>query len=63
MNIDKIKSYGKSVIETEISGARRLLKTINSDFVKAINRLAKVKGKVEFKKTKSDRTFVSVKPN
>ena len=24
---------------------------------------AKVKGKVEFKKTKSDRTFVSVKPN
>jgi len=24
---------------------------------------AKVEGKVEFKKTKSDRTFVSVKPN
>ena len=24
---------------------------------------AKIKGKVEFKKTKSDRTFVSVKPN
>ena len=24
---------------------------------------AKVKGKVEFKKTKTDRTFVSVKPN
>ena len=46
MSIDKIKSYGKSVIETEISGAKKLLKTINSDFVKAINTLAKVKGKV-----------------
>ena len=46
MNINKIKSYGKSVIETEISGAKKLFKTINSDFVKTINILAKVKGKV-----------------
>lgn len=46
MSINKIQSYGKSVIETEISGAKRLFKSINSDFVKAVNKLSKIKGKV-----------------
>ena len=46
MSINKIKSYGKSVIETEISGAKKLFKSINSDFAKAINKLSKIKGKV-----------------
>ena len=32
-------------------------------YKKAINKFSLVKGKVEFKKSKSDRTFVSVKPN
>ena len=46
MSANKIKSYGKSVIETEISGAKRLFETINSDFAKAVNKLAKIEGKV-----------------
>ena len=46
MSINKIKSYGKSVIETEISGAKKLFKAINSDFANAINKLSKIKGKV-----------------
>ena len=46
MNTNRIKSYGKSVIETEISGAKKLFKTINSDFAKIINKLSKIKGKV-----------------
>ncbi len=46
MSTNKIKSYGKSVIETEISGARKLYKTINSDFAKVVNKLSKIKGKV-----------------
>jgi arabinose-5-phosphate isomerase len=46
MNTNKIKSYGKSVIETEISGAKKLFKSINSDFAKAISKLSKIKGKV-----------------
>ena len=46
MSTNKIKSYGKSVIETEISGAKRLFETINSDFAKAVNMLAKIEGKV-----------------
>ncbi len=46
MNINKIKSYGKSVLETEISGAKKLFKTIDSDFAKVINKLSNIKGKV-----------------
>ena len=46
MSDNKIKSYGNSVLELEISGAKRLFKTINADFVKAIKKLSKVKGKV-----------------
>ena len=46
MNITKIKNFGKSVIETEISGAEKLFETINSDFVKAVKKLSKIKGKV-----------------
>ena len=46
MSANKIKSYGKSVIETEISGAKKLFETINSDFAKAVNMLAKIEGKV-----------------
>ena len=46
MSINKIKSYGKAVIETEISGAKKLFKTINLDFAKAIEKLSKIKGKV-----------------
>ena len=46
MSNNKVKSYGKSVIETEISGAKRLFSSINSDFVKAVNKLSKIKGKV-----------------
>ena len=46
MSTNRIKSYGKSVIETEISGAKKLFKTINSDFAKAVNMLAKIEGKV-----------------
>ncbi len=46
MSTNKIKSYGKSVIETEISGAKKLFKSINSDFAKAISRLSKIKGRV-----------------
>ena len=46
MSINKIKNYGKSVIETEISGAKKLFKTINSDFAKVISKLSKIKGKV-----------------
>ena len=46
MSTNKIKSYGKSVIETEISGAKKLFKSINSDFARAISKLAKIKGKV-----------------
>jgi len=46
MSANRIKSYGKSVIETEISGAKKLFKTINSDFAKVISKLSKIKGKV-----------------
>ena len=46
MSTNRIKSYGKSVIETEISGAKKLFKTINSDFAKVISKLSKIKGKV-----------------
>ncbi len=46
MSTNKIKSYGQSVIETEISGAKKLFKTINSDFAKVISKLSKIKGKV-----------------
>ncbi len=46
MSFNKIKSYGKSVIETEISGANKLFKSINTDFVKAVKKLSKIKGKV-----------------
>ena len=37
MSKNKIKSYGKAVIETEISGAKKLFKTINLDFAKIIS--------------------------
>ena len=46
MSANRIKSYGKSVIETEISEAKKLFKTINLNFVKAIDKLSKIKGKV-----------------
>ena len=46
MSANRIKSYGKSVIETEISEAKKLFKTINLNFVKAIEKLSKIKGKV-----------------
>ena len=46
MSSNKIKSYGRSVIETEISGAKKLFKTINSDFAKVVNKLSRIKGKV-----------------
>ena len=46
MSTNKIKEFGKTVIEIEISGAKKLFKTINSDFVKAVNKLSKIKGKV-----------------
>ncbi len=46
MSFNKIKSYGKSVVETEISGANKLFKSINTDFVKAVKKLSKIKGKV-----------------
>ncbi len=46
MGISKIQSYGKSVIETEISGAKKLFKSINSDFERAVSKLSKIKGKV-----------------
>ena len=46
MSANKIKSFGKSVIETEISGAKKLFKTINSDFAKVISKLSKIRGKV-----------------
>lgn len=46
MSTNKIISYGKAVIETEIFGAKKLYKTINSDFVKVIDKLSKIKGKV-----------------
>ena len=46
MSKNKIKSYGKAVIETEISGAKKLFKTINLDFAKVIEKLSKIKGKV-----------------
>jgi len=46
MSTNKIESYGKSVIETEISGAKKLFKSINSDFSRAINKLSKIKGKI-----------------
>ena len=46
MSANKVKEYGKTVIEIEISGAKKLFKTINSDFVKAVNKLSKIKGKV-----------------
>ena len=46
MSASQIENYGKSVIETEISGAKKLFKSINSDFVKAVNKLSKIKGKI-----------------
>ena len=46
MSNNKIKRYGKSVIETEISGVKKLFLTIDSNFVKVINKLSKIKGKV-----------------
>ena len=46
MSMNKIKYYGKSVLEIEISGAKKLFKTINAEFVKAVNELSKIKGKV-----------------
>ena len=46
MSTNKIISYGKAVIETEIFGAKKLYKTINSDFAKVIDKLSKIKGKV-----------------
>ena len=46
MSTNKIISYGKAVIETEIFGAKKLYKTIKSDFVKVIDKLSKIKGKV-----------------
>ena len=46
MSISKIQSYGKSVIETELSGVKKLFKSINTDFVRAVNKLSKIKGKV-----------------
>ena len=46
MSTNKIISYGKAVIETEIFGAKKLFKTINLDFAKVIDKLSKIKGKV-----------------
>ena len=46
MSKNKIISYGKAVIETEISGAKKLFKTMNLDFAKVIDKLSKIKGKV-----------------
>ena len=46
MSTNKIKSYGKSVIETEISGAKKLFKSVNSDFSKAVKKLSKIKYQV-----------------
>ncbi len=46
MSASQIENYGKSVIETEISGAKKLFKSINSDFVKAVKKLSKIKGKI-----------------
>ena len=62
-----VKKYGgQYVIPSNIIVRQRGRKICPGEHVgmgKDQTIFAKVKGKVEFKKTKSDRTFVSVKPN
>ena len=62
-----VKKYGgETVIPGNIIVRQRGTKIFPGENVgmgKDHSIFAKVEGKVEFKKTKSDRTFVSVKPN
>ena len=60
-----VKKYGgQYVISGNIIVRQRGTKIFPGEHVgKDHSIFAKVEGKVEFKKTKSDRTFVSVKPN
>ena len=62
-----VKKYGgQHVIPGNVIVRQRGTKIFPGEHVgmgKDHSKFAKVEGKVEFKKTKSDRTFVNVKPN